>query len=597
MCNYALQVAILHRDGGCRVEDVVDLQLIQDVFFSMPSAIMVVDVRGELLLANQIGMDLYQQISNLHHLIMLDDVCKRRKLVLGQSVKLSDSEYLVNAAPLESHRYRDCALVILEEASVYGSVSQQMKEYEATIQDLQTIFENSYDVIYVSDANGVTLRVSSACEVLWGKRPEELIGRTVYELEREGVYYPSATRIALERGKKVQIVQQTRTGRRLMVVSTPIRDTSGKIVRVVNASKDITELHELEKQIRNLKEVIEGYRTQFVQLQELQADTEGRLIYRSKTMENIVSLLGRVAAVDSTILITGESGVGKEVLANYVHRLSPRADSPLIKVNCASIPESLLESELFGYEKGAFTGAQKNGKAGLFELANGGSLFLDEIGDMSLSLQAKLLRVLQEKEITRIGGYNPIPVDVRIIAATNKNLEQMVRQGTFRSDLYYRLNVIPVHVPPLRERREDILPLINYFLTYFARKIHRNTMTMSGKALSLLERYQWPGNVRQLRNVIERLVVMVDADTISEEDLPREVVDDQPVAMEVAEGEEPVIVRAVVPLKEAQRLLEVKLLELAARQSSNLSDVAKKLMVNQSTITRKMQKHKLQFAK
>ena len=429
------------------LNNLVDSQLIQDTFLSLPSAVIVVNVRGELIMANASGSRLYEYLPNYSKSIRLDEICKQRKLILGHPIRVSGTDYLLSAAPLDSKEYHDLIVLVFEEASIAGAIKQQMKEYEATIQDLQTIFENSYDVIYVSDGKGVTLRVSSACEVLWGKRPEELIGRTVYELEKEGVYYPSATRIALERGKKVQIVQQTRTGRRLMVVSTPIRDSAGNIVRVVNASKDITELHELEEQIRNLKEIIEGYRMQFVQLQESQSDTDRALIYRSKKMEDIMALLGRVAVVDSSILITGESGVGKEILANHVHRLSPRADYPLIKINCAAIPESLLESELFGYEKGAFTGAQKNGKAGLFELADKGTLFLDEIGDMPLSVQAKLLRVLQEREITRIGGYNPIPVDVRIIAATNKDLQTMVAKGTFRSDLYYRLNVIPVYIP------------------------------------------------------------------------------------------------------------------------------------------------------
>ncbi|WP_288010932.1 sigma 54-interacting transcriptional regulator [Kyrpidia sp.] len=579
------------------LKNLVDSQLIQDTFLSLPSAVIVVNVRGELMMANASGSRLYEYLPDYSKSIRLDEICKQRKLILGHPIRVSGTDYLLSAAPLDSKEYHDLIVLVFEEASIAGAIKQQMKEYEATIQDLQTIFENSYDVIYVSDGKGVTLRVSSACEVLWGKRPEELIGRTVYELEKEGVYYPSATRIALERGKKVQIVQQTRTGRRLMVVSTPIRDSSGNIVRVVNASKDITELHELEEQIRNLKEIIEGYRMQFVQLQESQSDTDRALIYRSKKMEDIMALLGRVAVVDSTILITGESGVGKEILANHVHRLSPRADYPLIKINCAAIPESLLESELFGYEKGAFTGAQKNGKAGLFELADKGTLFLDEIGDMPLSVQAKLLRVLQEREITRIGGYNPIPVDVRIIAATNKDLQTMVAKGTFRSDLYYRLNVIPVYIPPLRERREDIVPLVNKFLSHFAQKIHRNNVSLSKKAMSLLEQYDWPGNVRELRNLIERLVVTVEDDIIDADDLPAHISKGVPRPADSPDRNEPIVVREVLPLKQAQKIMETQLLQLAARDTSTLGEIAQKLMVNQSTITRKFQKYGLQFGK
>ncbi len=245
------------------------------------------------------------------------------------------------------------------------------------------------------------------------------------------------------------------------------------------------------------------------------------IVAKSKKILEIVDIIKNVADTTATVLLTGESGVGKEVFAKAIHKLSSRADKPFIKINCAAIPEDLLESELFGYEKGAFTGAHTT-KKGKFELANGGTIFLDEIGDMPLLLQSKLLRVLQEKEIERLGSSKTIKVDVRIIAATNKNLEKMVQEGTFREDLYYRLNVIPIYIPPLRERKEDIPMLIYYFVDKFS-KLYRKKLTVSKELVDLLTDYEWPGNVRELQNTIERMVILSKSEKLDFKDLPADI--------------------------------------------------------------------------
>jgi two-component system NtrC family response regulator len=242
-------------------------------------------------------------------------------------------------------------------------------------------------------------------------------------------------------------------------------------------------------------------------------------VYQSEKMHEVSSLVVRIAKTDSTCIISGESGVGKEVVLNMIHALSERKSFPLIKVNCAAIPETLLESELFGYEKGAFTGAYQR-KAGKFELADKGTIFLDEIGDIPLLLQSKLLRVIQEREIERLGGTHPIKVDVRIIAATNRNLEEEVRKGTFREDLYYRLNVVNIVVPPLRERKEDIPLLLDFFLKKYNVKHKKNIKGLTREARDVLVRYDYPGNVRELENIVERAVVLTRGDHISSEDLP-----------------------------------------------------------------------------
>jgi len=242
-------------------------------------------------------------------------------------------------------------------------------------------------------------------------------------------------------------------------------------------------------------------------------------IYQSDRMHEVASLVVRVAKTDSTCIIEGESGAGKEVIVNLLHELSERKNHPLIKVNCAAIPETLLESELFGYEKGAFTGAYQR-KIGKFELANKGTIFLDEIGDIPLLLQSKLLRVIQEKEVERLGGLHPVKVDVRIIAATNRNIEEAVKQGVFREDLYYRLKVVAIPLPPLRERREDIPLLIDHFLKRFNDRHSRSIKGITSEARDVLIKHDYPGNVRELENVIERAVVLTRGDYISKEDLP-----------------------------------------------------------------------------
>lgn len=247
---------------------------------------------------------------------------------------------------------------------------------------------------------------------------------------------------------------------------------------------------------------------------------ENALIWKSDKIDEVIKLVNKVAGTDSTVLLTGESGTGKELIAKLIHNMSHRNNELMISVNCSAIPENLVESELFGYEEGAFTGAKKGGSMGKFELANNSTLFLDEIGEMPLSIQTKLLRALQERQIERIGGKKVIPVNVRVICATNKNLKEMVRNGTFRSDLFYRLNVIPINIPPLRERKEDIPFLINHFISYYNQKFKKNIKGLTDEAMQLMSAYNWPGNVRELKNVIEYLENVVDGEEINKSHLP-----------------------------------------------------------------------------
>lgn len=498
-------------------------------------------------------------------------------------VYYGNSKLFFNYSPHFSKGELVGASFLFNEEKYYEVFLKKLDSYKNLNHDLKAIFDISYDVIYVSDQHGITLRVSSACEKLWGKKEEELIGKSVYELETIGIYNPSVTRIVLEKKETVSIIQSTRTGRRLMVVGTPIKDENGKIIRVVNASRDITEVDRLQSKLDETKQLMEGYKKELEHLRK-KTLVNNKLIYQSVEMEKVISLAHRVKDVDSTVLIYGETGVGKEVIANYIHQSSERSDKPFITINCGAIPENLLESELFGYEKGAFTGAM-NQKRGLFELANEGTLFLDEIGEMPLNLQTKLLRVLQEQTIIRVGGTKQLKINIRLIAATNSNLYEEVEKGNFREDLYYRLNVIPINIPPLRERKEDILSLIQYFVHFFNNK-YRFSKTFSSRAIELLQQYHWPGNVRELKNIVERLIVLTENEKIDETDLDSLLFHNSGER----QPKDDVIVNEIIPFKQCIEKAERQLLLLAKEKHEHTTEIAKVLQVNQSTISRKLRK-------
>jgi transcriptional regulator with PAS, ATPase and Fis domain len=297
----------------------------------------------------------------------------------------------------------------------------------------------------------------------------------------------------------------------------------------------------------------------------------------------------KVSGVDSTVMLLGESGAGKGVIADLIHRNASRANEPMVKVNCGAIPETLVESELFGYEKGAFTGALKSGKPGYLELADGGILFLDEIGELPVSSQVKLLRFLEDGHVLRVGGTRPLKANVRVIAATNRSLEEMVDEGTFRLDLYYRLNIIPIRIPPLRERRDCILPLVNHYVRFFTEKFGLTKhLSFTQRALDAFLHYSFPGNVRELMNICERLVVMSDKARIDAEDLPGDV-----LSSYTESASSNAFTTAELPLKDRLDAVEKEILHSAMRRYKTQSRAAAALGINQATVARKLKKHRL----
>lgn len=358
--------------------------------------------------------------------------------------------------------------------------------------ELNHIIEQSPSSIYVADVNGKTLRINRAFEELTEVKRSEILNKSVEELEKANMFQPSVCMLALREGRRVIIRQIVNENKEFITAGVPIINENGEIFRVITNALLHKEVNEISDYINNNKN--HNY------------DETAELVYKSDKMDRIIKLVDKVKNTDTTVLITGETGVGKGVLARYIHKTSNRAEKPMIEINCGAIPHTLLESELFGYDSGAFTGADKQGKAGLIESGNGGTVLLDEISELPLLLQVKLLHFLQSKKITRIGGTKEIPVNVRIIAATNQQLEELVKRGEFRSDLYYRLDVVPVYIPPLRERKEDIKPAVDYFLDKYRKRYGKRTTCFEYDEDSYYNN-PWPGNMRELENHIERMVV------------------------------------------------------------------------------------------
>ena len=369
--------------------------------------------------------------------------------------------------------------------------------------------------IHITDKTGVTLKFNKNCELIDGIKAEDIIGKSMKDLVERGIYPDSVAIECLEQRRPVTRIQKV-NGRDILATGTPIFK-DGQILRAIIIAKDVTEISNLKKSLGEVKYVNNIYEEELELLRKGQLDNKGMITNNAK-MKKIIDLAIRVASVDSTILIQGESGVGKGLLTKVILGNSPRVDKPFIKIDCGAIPENLLESELFGYKKGSFTGASNEGKIGLIELANNGTLFLDEIGELPLDLQVKLLNVIQERSIMPIGGKKPVDVDIRIIAATNRDLKEMVKQKRFREDLYYRINVIPINIPPLRERKEDIPSLILILLDAYNKKFGFNKK-ITPEVTRLLLRYDWPGNIRELENIMERLVVASYGEHIKTEDL------------------------------------------------------------------------------
>ena len=375
------------------------------------------------------------------------------------------------------------------------------------------------DDMMVSDGNGIILRVSETYEKNFGFAHDSIVGKSAFDLEADGTFQPCITAEVIRQRKKVVTTQTiNHTHKNVMTVGIPLFDQNGVLKYAVCFNTvSMEQINTIQQNYRHLQDSLQQYTQEIAELRLRATATD--LVVKSPAMQRLWTLILNTANTKANILITGETGVGKSAIAKAIHKMSNRADGPFIEVNCAVLHENLIESELFGYEKGAFTGASSTGKIGKIELANHGTLFLDEIGELPLHIQSKLLQLIQEKTIERLSGNRRISLDFRLIVATNRNLEEEVQRGLFRSDLFYRLNVIRIHIPPLRERGEDIQLLADHFLRTYARKYKKDIRQIARDARGKLQRYAWPGNVRELRNVIERALIICD-DYITLDDMP-----------------------------------------------------------------------------
>ncbi|WP_175548495.1 sigma-54 interaction domain-containing protein [Dethiosulfatibacter aminovorans] len=452
--------------------------------------------------------------------------------------------------------------------------------------DFEEIANYLHDAIFVSAGDGEVLFVNSAYTRMTGIAAEEVVGRNISDLE--GSLFTNSVTLKVIKNKKAMnsIGKSLKTGNEMLVSGIPIFNEDGTIKYVVVNDRQIEELEGIKEELESAREKLAVAKKDTYK-KKLEIDhlkkalaSKNTMIGVSSHIESIKNEIEHIADTDVNILIIGETGVGKEVIANEVYTKSSRRDKPYIKINCAAIPDNLMESELFGHEKGSFTGAEKK-KIGLLELADGGTVLLDEIGELPLNLQSKLLRVIQQKEIMRIGKNDPIKVDIRIIAATNRDLKARAEEGKFRLDLYYRLNVLPINVKPLRDRKEDIPELGDFFIDRFNKK-YGKSKHFNEDAKRLLLVYDWPGNVRELENIIERLVVITMNDEIGEGDIRKVLL--------IGDDEKNF---GSCNIKDEVEKLEIEILKRAMREHGSTRDMARVLGINQSNVVRKMRKYNL----
>jgi PAS domain S-box-containing protein len=501
----------------------------------------------------------------------------------GEKIKGQKVTFVSNINPIVESGKIAGVVSVFQDISEIEKISKELDVFKNMKNWLDTVIDSSFDGFWICDHEGKVLRINKASERINGVKAEEVIGKNMSELVSNGLIDKSVSFEVLRRKTSVTMIQQIKGGKRILVTGNPIFNENGEVAFILTNERDITELDRLRGQLQETQELAKGYISKLSEL-EMKGIDLSNIIFKSEEMEKTVETAFRVSQVGSTVILLGESGVGKGLIAKLIHKHSDRRNGPFIRVDCVGIPDSLIESELFGYEKGAFTGARTEGKPGFLELANKGTLFLDEIGEIPLTSQSKLLRFLEDHQIIRVGGTEPRDIDVRVIAATNKNIEEMVSSKQFRQDLYYRLNVIPIHIPPLRERRADILPQIFYFLEKFNRTFGKKK-SFSPETVERLSRYAFPGNTRELANLVERLVVVSENDQIQDTDLP------STMAGYVSKATPYSFLAEDIPLKDALERCESLIIDRIIKGCRSQREAAKRLKIHQSTISRKLKRY------
>jgi PAS domain S-box-containing protein len=500
---------------------------------------------------------------------------------------LTGSTIIANRTPIISDGKIRGVISIFQDASDYENVLDELEAYKELNEELNVIFNSSFDGLWISDSQGRVLRVNPTSKRFLGIEDRDVTGKNVQDLVTEGLFDRSATLEVLRRRTAVSIIQKSRDGMELLVTGNPVYDEKGNIRLVVINARDLTGLKRLQAELEESRALTDKYRSELTSIHD-QKDLSSQFISRSVKIKRTFEMALKVARVDSSVLILGESGVGKSLIAQMIHRSSLRRKGPLVRVDCAGMPPSLIEAELFGYVKGAFTGARGEGKPGYFEMAAGGTLLLEEVGELPMNTQGKLLRFLEENEVVRLGDTTPRKIDVRVLAATNRNLQEMVDKGDFRKDLFFRLSVVPILIPPLRQRPEDIPALMYYFLQRNNSKCG-TAKTMAPAAVDCLCRYSFPGNVRELANLMEQLVVMSGGEEIEASDLPAAVREEKTIVPSRLHGDGWNLPRAI-------EALEKEMIAGALAGYGSQRAAARHLGIDHSTLSRKARKHGLSVA-
>jgi PAS domain S-box-containing protein/TyrR family helix-turn-helix protein len=569
---------------------------IEQIFNATSNGLIATDTKGRIITVNEeackiIGLDRDSvEGENVTDLLPMTGYLVSKCLStgepqLGRHIRGKRVRLVSNVNPIRRHGEVRGAVCCFQEMHQFEESARQLESYKQMNNQLKTIFKSVSDGIWVCDNAGIVIDINQASEKLNGVKAEDIIGKRVKDLIADDFFDKSVTLEVLETKRQISLIQYVkRTKKFLLITGTPDLDEDGNINLIVLTERDMTQLNEIREQLEQSRMETERVKDELLELN-MRELKEHQIIVGGGKMRETLQVALKLSRIDaSNILILGDSGTGKGLLAKFIHQNSKRNHKPFIQINCAALPENLLEAELFGYERGAFTGANERGKIGLFELAHEGTLFLDEIGDLPLQVQAKLLKYLDDHEIMRLGSTVTRKVECKIIAATNRDLRQLTESGRFRRDLFYRLDTFTLHIPALRERTDCIFELVNYYLKEYNNR-YGQKRTISRKALSAFQAYHFPGNVRELKNLIKKAVVMAEEELI--DDFIINSLEDGGIAGRTTDN---------VP-KEPQTLFdkisgfERQILEEASKSYRSTREIASCLGVSQPTVVRKLKKY------
>ena len=570
----------------------------KQIFNASSNGVIATDIKGHIVFINTQAEKILKfdkdkisgiYISNILPLTgpLVIECLKSGKPQLGHQILGKHISLVVNITPIKIDNHLKGAVCNFQGMREFEIAAKKLESYKNLNKQLETIFNSSSDGIWVCDGKGKVININSASARLNGIKASDVLGKNISALVAKGLFDRSVTLEVLETKRQVSVMQYiNRTNKYLLATGTPTFDENGKVYLVVVNERDMTQLNAVREELEQTHMITEKIKSELTELNLLELRNQ-EIVAESKAMRQVVRVALKLASIEaSNVLILGETGTGKGLFAKFIHKNSNRKKKPFVQINCAALPESLLEAELFGYEKGAFTGAREQGKVGLFELAHKGTLFLDEIGDLPLQLQAKLLKYLDDYEIMRLGGIKSQKIDCSIIAATNRNLEKLVNKRRFRQDLYYRLNTFTIKIPPLRVRPEDIFELVNHFLNKY-NKIYGFKKQIFPETLELLQAYPFKGNVRELKNLLKKAVIMSESRVLDS-------------FIERSFNAERSVREHTGRLKHNKTNLNTELLALerdiiknAMEKCKSTRELATELGISQPTMVRKMKRHGL----